>query len=142
MIFLFVFFFKQKTAYEVRISDWSSDVCSSDLLLMHPRCASVDYSRLKYILYGAAPIPLDLLRQCMRMFGAQFIQAYGMTETTGTISMLPPEDHDPRGNKRMRSAGKPLKSEEHTSELQSLLRIPYAVFRLKKKKQHTNNALN
>src|SRR3546814_11048214 len=108
MIFLFVFFFKQKTAYEVRISDWSSDVCSSDLLLMHPRCASVDYSRLKYILYGAAPIPLDLLRQCMRMFGAQFIQAYGMTETTGTISMLPPGDHDPRGNKRMRSAGKPL----------------------------------
>src|SRR3546814_8603232 len=30
--FLFVFFFKQKTAYEMRISDWSSDVCSSDLL--------------------------------------------------------------------------------------------------------------
>src|SRR3546814_4753849 len=29
------FFFKQKTAYEMRISDWSSDVCSSDLLL-HP----------------------------------------------------------------------------------------------------------
>jgi acyl-CoA synthetase (AMP-forming)/AMP-acid ligase II len=78
------------------------------MLLMHPRCASVDYSRLKYILYGAAPIPLDLLRQCIKMFGAQFIQAYGMTETTGTISMLPPEDHDPDGNKRMRSAGKPL----------------------------------
>src|SRR3546814_6536893 len=32
-IFCFVFFFKQKTAYEMRISDWSSDVCSSDLLL-------------------------------------------------------------------------------------------------------------
>src|SRR3546814_5307906 len=30
---LFVFFFKQKTAYEMRISDWSSDVCSSDLLM-------------------------------------------------------------------------------------------------------------
>src|SRR3546814_2334017 len=30
-IILFVFFFKQKTAYEMRISDWSSDVCSSDL---------------------------------------------------------------------------------------------------------------
>src|SRR3546814_6493115 len=30
---LFFFFFKQKTAYEMRISDWSSDVCSSDLLL-------------------------------------------------------------------------------------------------------------
>src|SRR3546814_5511130 len=29
--FMFLFFFKQKTAYEMRISDWSSDVCSSDL---------------------------------------------------------------------------------------------------------------
>src|SRR3546814_19298783 len=32
ILFLFFFFFKQKTAYEMRISDWSSDVCSSDLL--------------------------------------------------------------------------------------------------------------
>src|SRR3546814_5861769 len=31
VVYLFVFFFKQKTAYEMRISDWSSDVCSSDL---------------------------------------------------------------------------------------------------------------
>src|SRR3546814_13434875 len=31
--FFFVFFFKQKTAYEMRISDWSSDVCSSDLVV-------------------------------------------------------------------------------------------------------------
>src|SRR3546814_17200860 len=31
LVFLFFFFFKQKTAYEMRISDWSSDVCSSDL---------------------------------------------------------------------------------------------------------------
>src|SRR3546814_6511581 len=36
-VFLFVFFFKQKTAYEMRISDWSSDVCSSDL---HDDCGS------------------------------------------------------------------------------------------------------
>src|SRR3546814_1411691 len=33
------FFFKQKTAYEMRISDWSSDVCSSDLLRLHVRRA-------------------------------------------------------------------------------------------------------
>src|SRR3546814_518503 len=33
LCFLFFFFFKQKTAYELRISDWSSDVCSSDLAL-------------------------------------------------------------------------------------------------------------
>ena len=78
------------------------------MMVNHPRCPSVDYSRLKYILYGAAPIPLELLRQCIKMFGAQFIQVYGMTETTGTICMLPPEDHDPAGNDRMRSAGKPL----------------------------------
>src|SRR3546814_1794063 len=41
---MIVFFFKQKTAYEMRISDWSSDVCSSDLFLGHAvqqieRCA-------------------------------------------------------------------------------------------------------
>src|SRR3546814_10361282 len=34
---LFFFFFKQKTAYEMRISDWSSDVCSSDLRRRFPR---------------------------------------------------------------------------------------------------------
>src|SRR3546814_10176655 len=33
MLFVLFFFFKQKTAYEMRISDWSSDVCSSDLIL-------------------------------------------------------------------------------------------------------------
>src|SRR3546814_12273746 len=32
---MYVFFFKQKTAYEMRISDWSSDVCSSDLVRLH-----------------------------------------------------------------------------------------------------------
>src|SRR3546814_5292668 len=36
-LFLFFFFFKQKTAYEMRISDWSSDVCSSDLLVLGVR---------------------------------------------------------------------------------------------------------
>src|SRR3546814_1016394 len=37
MLVLYFFFFKQKTAYEMRISDWSSDVCSSDLLLSRNR---------------------------------------------------------------------------------------------------------
>jgi acyl-CoA synthetase (AMP-forming)/AMP-acid ligase II len=78
------------------------------MLLNHPRCAKVDFSKLKYILYGAAPMPLELLRQCITMFSADFIQVYGMTETTGTITALPPEDHDPAGNERMRSAGKAL----------------------------------
>ncbi|MFN3552279.1 MAG: fatty acid--CoA ligase [Novosphingobium meiothermophilum] len=78
------------------------------MLLNHPDCARTDFSRVKYIIYGASPIPLMLLRECIAMFKAEFIQAYGMTETTGTICMLPPEDHDVNGNQRMRSAGKPL----------------------------------
>ena len=73
-----------------------------------PRAREVDYSRLTHILYGAAPIPLDLLRECMEVFGCGFVQQYGMTETTGTVVYLPPEDHDPAGNKRMRAAGLPM----------------------------------
>src|SRR3546814_6613596 len=40
---MFIFFFKQKTAYEMRISDWSSDVCSSDLI--HPGDVDRDFIR-------------------------------------------------------------------------------------------------
>src|SRR3546814_3154375 len=53
-----MFFFKQKTAYEMRISDWSSDVCSSDLLLLCGRvfswlydpiiCDRIIYDRIVY----------------------------------------------------------------------------------------------
>ena len=78
------------------------------MLLNHPDCARTDFSRIKYIMYGASPIPLELLREFIAMFGAQFTQNYGMTETTGTICVLPPEDHSALGNQRMRSAGKPL----------------------------------
>src|SRR3546814_1884048 len=39
------FFFKQKTAYELRISDWSSDVCSSDLLIFDPYFCFTGHSR-------------------------------------------------------------------------------------------------
>src|SRR3546814_6254271 len=42
------FFFKQKTAYEMRISDWSSDVCSSDLRFVFVRCAQWWYSRVVF----------------------------------------------------------------------------------------------
>jgi long-chain acyl-CoA synthetase len=78
------------------------------IVVRHPKARQVDYSGIKYILYGASPIPLDLLRECMEVFGCGFVQMYGMTETTGTIVALPPEDHDPKGNPRMRSAGKPM----------------------------------
>lgn len=82
------------------------------MLVNHPRCAQTDFSRLKYIFYGAAPIPLELLRQCVKAFGCQFLQAYGMTETTGTVVTLPPEDHDPAGSPRMRAAGKAVPGAE------------------------------
>jgi acyl-CoA synthetase (AMP-forming)/AMP-acid ligase II len=70
-----------------------------------PRAREIDYSSLTHILYGASPMPVALLQECMEVFGCQFVQQYGMTETTGTITYLPPQDHDPKGNDRMRSAG-------------------------------------
>lgn len=78
------------------------------ILTLQPRVRDIDYSRLRYILYGAAPIALDLLKQATEIFGCGFCQQYGMTETCGTIVYLPPEDHEIVGNKRMRSAGKAM----------------------------------
>jgi len=77
-------------------------------LLMQPRVRQIDYSSLRYILYGASPIALDLLREATEVFGCGFCQQYGMTETSGTVAYLPPEDHDSAGNRRMRSAGIPM----------------------------------
>src|SRR3546814_4983722 len=58
------FFFKQKTAYEMRISDWSSDVCSSDLLRRHPRLQ---------VSLGSTDRTIDLIREgvdCVVRVGA------------------------------------------------------------------------
>ncbi len=74
----------------------------------HPDAEHTDFSFLKYICYGGSAIPLDLMRQAIRVFGCGFAQMYGMTETAGTVVGLPPEDHDPAGNERMRSVGIPL----------------------------------
>jgi long-chain acyl-CoA synthetase len=78
------------------------------IVLRDPRARTTDYSRLKYMLYGASPIPLDLLREGLEVFKCGFVQTYGMTETTGAIVALGPEDHSPEGTPRMRSAGKAL----------------------------------
>jgi fatty-acyl-CoA synthase len=79
------------------------------MVIQHPLAASTDFSNLRYLIYGAAPMPLELLKQAVQtMPNTQFLQAYGMTETTGTVSILPPEDHSLEGNERMRSAGKAL----------------------------------
>ncbi len=78
------------------------------MLIDHPNAKQVDYSRIRTILYGASPIPLPLLREAIALFRCGFVQMYGMTETAGTISALTPEDHDPKGNIRMTSAGRAL----------------------------------
>jgi acyl-CoA synthetase (AMP-forming)/AMP-acid ligase II len=77
-------------------------------LVRHPRAARTDFSCIREMGYGASPIPLALLREAVATMGCGFVQFYGMTETTGTIVALPPDDHVPEGSPRMRAAGKPL----------------------------------
>src|SRR3546814_10015472 len=61
-VFLHFFFFKQKTAYEMRISDWSSDVCSSDLAvfarLVIARLVGKDRARLQRLVPAGRRDPL------------------------------------------------------------------------------------
>ena len=82
------------------------------MLLATPSLATTDLSSLRLIFYGASPISEDVLVKCMAAFGCGFCQVYGMTETTGAITALPFEDHDPDGPRRglLRSAGKPHES--------------------------------
>src|SRR3546814_2490291 len=119
MILWFFFFFKQKTAYEMRISDWSSDVCSSDL----DRVAL----RARY----AARADRPARRRRGRGYGEQSAPAHPAGDR-GARADLRQIGADPRHARR--PAGR---SEEHTSELQSLMRISYAVFCLKQKKYQT-----
>ncbi len=91
-----------------RISKMFMVPAAMQIVVRHPRARRIDWSPLKYMLYGASPIPLELLKECMAVFGCGFVQMYGMTETSGTIVALPPEDHDPEGSARMRSCGKAM----------------------------------
>src|SRR3546814_1927508 len=117
---LIFFFFKQKTAYEMRISDWSSDVCSSELF---------PGQRLR---------PLRHDRQCLGMDAGLVVAAQGEREARKTILLRRPESE--RRPSPAKSRPGPARhphrprSEEHTSELQSLMRISYAVLCLQKKK--------
>ena len=66
-------------------------------LLMVPGVDEADLSSLQLLMYGAAPMGDVLLRRAMDRLHCRFIQAYGMTETAGTVAVLPPEDHEPEG---------------------------------------------
>jgi long-chain acyl-CoA synthetase len=77
-------------------------------LLQMPGIADADLSSLRAIVYGASPITDATLTKAMDAFGCEFIQVYGLTETTGAITQLDPEDHDPGRAHLLRSCGKPF----------------------------------
>jgi long-chain acyl-CoA synthetase len=78
-------------------------------MLMVPGVEEADFSALRVMVYGAAPISEAVLAQAVRTFKCRFWQAFGLTETTGAIVNLPPADHDPDGpnRHRLRSCGLP-----------------------------------
>jgi long-chain acyl-CoA synthetase len=79
-------------------------------MLMVPGVDEADYSSLRIVVYGASPISEDVLSRCVEMFApCKFWQAYGLTETTGAVVNLPPEDHQPSSphRHRLRSCGVP-----------------------------------
>src|SRR3546814_3258309 len=110
----------------MRISDWSSDVCSSDLHLddiATGRKVSIisEGNGSKLILLSHAPTPV-----------AEVTILKGKSKISETFELNLAEFIDVKGLKAMGNR----RSEEHTSELQSLMRSSYAVLCLNKKKEH------
>ena len=62
-------------------------------LVMVPDVAERRYERLRLIAYGASPIAETTLRRAMSVFGCDFVQAYGMTETSAVLTYLLPAEH-------------------------------------------------
>lgn len=91
-----------------RVSKFFIVPTALQMAIRDPLAAGTDFSRIRHILYGASPMPLPLLVEALAVIGAGMCQQYGMTETAGTVVALEPRDHDPEGNSRMRSAGRPL----------------------------------
>jgi long-chain acyl-CoA synthetase len=79
------------------------------MLTAVPGAAGRDYSALRSIAYGAAPITTPVLKASLRTFGCSLFGLYGLTESTGGVIALEPEDHDPGGPREhlLRSAGRP-----------------------------------
>ena len=78
-------------------------------MLMMPSVKEADFSSLQLMVYGASPISLEVLTNSVETFKCDFMQVYGLTETTGATTLLPSEDHDPKGPNahRLRSCGVP-----------------------------------
>ena len=62
-------------------------------MVNHPKVDAYDTSSLACALYGASPMPVELLRRCTARFGPVFIQAYGMTETSPVMTVLLKDEH-------------------------------------------------
>jgi acyl-CoA synthetase (AMP-forming)/AMP-acid ligase II len=82
--------------------------------------ASADLPHLRALAYGGGKMPQSVIERAMRLFpGTDFTNAYGLTETSSTISVLGPEDHraaaassEPSVRRRLVSVGRPLPSVE------------------------------
>ncbi len=90
-------------------------------LMNHPDFSKHDLSSLRVITYGAAPMPLEVIKKAVDVFpGVSFINAFGQTETASTVTTLSPEDHNITGTeeekekklKRLSSIGKPMSDVE------------------------------
>jgi acyl-CoA synthetase (AMP-forming)/AMP-acid ligase II len=78
-----------------------------------PGIDKVDFSSVKYLMYGAAPMSVAKLKQALKLFGPILMEAYGQTEAVAPISCLRPEEHFKEGLKeladdsRLASSGRP-----------------------------------
>src|SRR3546814_3155153 len=132
-----IFFFKQKTAYEMRISDWNSDVCSSDLDAdTIARDPDLD-SRLIACRVSRHSSRHARAVATVHQAGARFPNRIWRAPTNPRCSS---KRNLLSTRERRRRYGH--RSEEHTSELQSLMRISYAVVCLKKKNNEKQRLLN
>src|SRR3546814_6757032 len=131
----------------MRISDWSSDVCSSDLLqsaaIGRRHQGFAGPSGLCHRLHGIAFRLAELLKERLlrrNVFRRPFRIFPVFSEESPAPGRWAPRPRAGCGmdaRKRVAAAIKDyLRSEEHTSELQSLMRISYAVFCLKKKRNN------
>lgn len=77
-------------------------------IISHPDLGRHDLSSLRWIAYGAEPIPANTIRRAIELFGSILTQNYGLTEAMMTCALLGPDDHvTPKGEVRLGTIGRP-----------------------------------
>src|SRR3546814_9401510 len=122
----------------MRISDWSSDVCSSDLIVWIHWMMLIICAIIFVGVFGVMFYSIIMHRKSRGAVAAKFHEHVGIEVAWTVIPFLIVIGMALPATRTV-VAMKDTRSEEHTSELQSLMRISYAVFCLKKKKQPTIN---